>query len=79
MIFREASETIMPFGEWQGFTLDQTATSDEGLMFLDRLRGSGRLYGKLKDAIETYLDDPTISRELADILGQHKWKAQQED
>jgi hypothetical protein len=68
MTFEEAKNTIVPFGDYLGLTIDQAATTDTGLLFLDRLRGSGRLYGKLKDAIEVYLSDPTIERELASIL-----------
>lgn len=70
MTFEEAKNTIMPFSEWQGLTIDQTATSDRGLVFLDHLRGGGKLYGKFKAAVETYLDDKTIARELANILGE---------
>lgn len=68
MTFTEAKSTIMPFSEYQGLTIDQMATSDRGLIFLDRLRGGGKLYGKFKTAVEVYLDDKTIARELASIL-----------
>jgi hypothetical protein len=68
MTFKEAKNTIMPFSEWQGKTIDQTATSDRGLLFLDRLQGSGKLCGRLKIAVDVYLSDATIARELANIV-----------
>lgn len=68
MTFREAKNYKLTFSEYEGRTIDQTAISDEGLKFLDSLRCSGTSKGKLKTALETYLSDPTITRELNNIL-----------
>lgn len=73
--FKQAAEFVMPFGKHQGRTLDQIAERDNGLLYLDWLRGemdgdpphfgSGRA---AHVALTVYLDDPTIVRELRDLL-----------
>jgi uncharacterized protein (DUF3820 family) len=69
MTFAEAKNTIVPFGKEQGRTLDQVAMTDAGLRYLDWLSGQN-LYGRFKEAIEAYLTDPSIARELEQIMGE---------
>lgn len=71
----QAKNVPILFGKYSGKTIDQIATDDEGLRYLDWLRGdmmNKTLYGSrvaFYEALCVYLDDPTISRELDDALG----------
>ena len=66
MTFKEASAFRMPFGKYYGMKLGEIGVSDEGLQYLDWLRGEheGKPQTALDHAIATYLDDPTIRRDL---------------
>lgn len=70
--FRRAANTVVPFGKYAGRMIDDIARTDQGLRYLDWLRGERereeRRLGNqtaLTQALATYLDDPTIVRELA--------------
>ncbi len=65
--FRLAADTVIPFGKYAGKTIDQIGTPDEGLLYLDWLRGQRPPDLKIRAAIEKYLDDPTISECLRKI------------
>lgn len=69
MNFKEASKYRIPFGKFKGKTIDQVASSDDGLRYLDWLIGEGKLYGDLKDALETYMSDEVIQKEIERIVG----------
>jgi hypothetical protein len=65
MTFDSARKCIVRFGKYAAMTIDEIAQSDEGLRYLDWLRGERE--GKksfLDDALAAYLDDPTIKDEL---------------
>lgn len=66
MTFREAQVVLVPFGKFQGIPIDKVAYTDDGLRYLDWLRGKD-LYGRFKEALDTYLSDPTIARELEKV------------
>lgn len=66
--YRCASEFVLPFGKHKGRTLDQVAETDKGLLYLDWLNGLENTSGDLKLALETYLADPAIARELHRLL-----------
>lgn len=68
MKFKEASEFKMPFGKFKGMSLDNISKDDEGLKYLDYLLGENWVNGKAKLAIEIYLSNPTIAKELKDLL-----------
>jgi len=73
MTFAEAKEVIITFGMHKGKTIDQIATEDEGLKYLDWLYGHKTIYSgtniaKIKEALEIYLADPSIQKELEDII-----------
>lgn len=68
MTFKEAQEFVMPFGQYKGRTLDSLASDDSGLKYLDYVLGSFDLWGRTKDAIKTYLSDPSIQKELKAAL-----------
>lgn len=61
--FKVAKSYRMPFGKYKGQTLDDIASTDDGLRYLDWLAGED-IRGPLKDALEAYLDDESISTEL---------------
>lgn len=75
MEYRAAATTVMPFGKYQGQTLDRIAEKDAGLRYLDWLRGERQADEKrlefqttLTEALCTYLEDPTIKSELQKAL-----------
>jgi hypothetical protein len=69
MTFCEAAHFRMPFGKHIGETLDAIAEADDGLEYLDWLRGQrqGR-HEPIDEALAAYLDDPAIAREVRDLL-----------
>lgn len=70
MTFDGAAKTRMPFGKHAGKTLDEIAATDEGLRYLDWLRGQDWFKTKhdLFDAVEAYLTDPAIDRALDELV-----------
>jgi hypothetical protein len=68
MDFKEAQGVIMPFGRFKGKTIDEIAMTDDGLRYLDWLYGQKIESPVLWDAINTYMRDPVISRELDELL-----------
>lgn len=68
MTFKEAAAFVMPFDKYQGMTLGNIASEDEGLLYLAWLRAereSAKEDGPVDQAIAVYLDDPVIHRELS--------------
>ena len=71
MTYKEAAAFKMPFGKHAGRTLDAIATEDAGLKYLDWLRGERAQEDKNYDvdkALQAYLNDPSIKKELAALL-----------
>ncbi len=68
MTFKEAKDYIMPFGKHRGKRLDDIASEDEGLKYLDWLYGevSGSYY-EPRDALAAYLSDSSIKKELENL------------
>ncbi len=67
MTWGEAARFKMPWGKYKGQPLDGIATTDEGLEYPDWLRGVRAEEGKsdkVDDALQAYLDDPAIKKEL---------------
>jgi len=78
MTYSEAAAFVMPFGKHAGRTLDDIATSDAGLRYLDWLRGErekpgpgprGGLPDVVLSALVAYLDDPAIKSDLRALVG----------
>jgi hypothetical protein len=67
MNFKEAAAYRLTFGRYVGMAVDECAEDDEGLRWLDWMRGEARS-PHLKLVLDTYLSDPTIAKELADVL-----------
>jgi hypothetical protein len=60
---RSPGDFVMPFGKFKGSSLDSIASTDDGLCYLDWCVGEfGE--GDVLDAIETYLEDPGVQREV---------------
>jgi uncharacterized protein (DUF3820 family) len=76
--FRAAAAHVLPFGKYSGKTIDKIAETDEGLRWLDWLRGeieTGRLHAgneqmqtEIRKALRDYLDDPAIAGDLAKLV-----------
>jgi uncharacterized protein (DUF3820 family) len=64
----KAGRYVLPFGKYRGRTLDDIASTDEGLQYLDWLIGQPWISGLLEGKLLTYLADPAIRRELDRIL-----------
>jgi hypothetical protein len=61
--YRKAAAFVMPFGKFKGQNLDKIAETDEGLRYLDWLRGDAYA-PHIREVCNDYLSDPTIAREL---------------
>jgi len=66
--FRIAADTVINFGKYSGKTIDEVATSDEGLLYLDWLRGARPTDLKFRAALHLYLDDVTIAECLKKLV-----------
>lgn len=67
LTFQQASSFVLPFGNHKGRTIDKVAQTDEGLRDLDSFLGwleSRRRGTDVHEAVKTYLDDPSIRKEL---------------
>lgn len=62
-----AGEYVMPFGKFKGKTIDEIASSKDGLRWLDWAAGAISP-GSAKTMIETYLDNPVIQREIQEAI-----------
>lgn len=65
--FIAAQKCTIPFGKFKDKTLDEVASSDEGLRYLDWLRGQ-KTYGYFGTCLEVYMSDPTIKREVERVI-----------
>ena len=77
--FKAAASTVIPFGKYKGQKIDKIAFTNQGLLYLDWLRGEmtrkRNTYPPnpaLLEALCQYLNDPTIQRELTDVAHQAK-------
>jgi len=68
MTFSQAQQFTMPFGKHRNLALDTIAETDEGLRYLDWMRGNVNVYGQLKEALDVYLTDPDIRAELVKVI-----------
>jgi len=70
--FDRAASFRLGFGKYAGRTIDQVAETDEGLLYLDWLLGEmqtgGTVYAGARDALDAYLADTTVARELEELL-----------
>lgn len=69
MTFKEAGLYVLPFGKRRGERICDVALSDDGLRYLDWMSGAATQPGPTKDALECYLGDPAIAREIENLVG----------
>jgi hypothetical protein len=69
MTFDRAKSQIIPLGKFRGQTIEEASATDSGLRYLDWMLGRDWINGPLRDAIETYMNHPSIARELANLIG----------
>jgi uncharacterized protein (DUF3820 family) len=72
MTFAESKKFIMPFGKYKGCKLDFIAKTDEGLRYLDWFygeKGLPREHPDVFEAIDAYMKDPTIAKEVDRVTG----------
>ena len=72
MTFEEARQVRMLFGKYQGQTFDEIASTDEGLRYLDWLRGwfeeRTLIWLTVREALAVYLSDPAIAADLERVI-----------
>jgi len=72
MNFLDAMIYKMKFGKYAGKTLDEIAQTDEGLKYLDYLYGQTWLMAETRDALATYIGEPSIAKEVAQIFEENE-------
>lgn len=65
--FNQAKKYVLPFGKFNGRTIDDIATTDDGLKYLDWLYGETSS-GVVKNMLKIYLEDETIKEELNKLI-----------
>lgn len=68
MTFQEASRVVLPYPKYKGKTIDEVAQSNEGLLYLDWLAAQPWLFADIKKALDAYLGDEAVARDLSTIL-----------
>ena len=64
MTYDEAAAFVMPWGGYAGRTLDDIASTCQGLRYLAWM-GAMMLSGSpVREALEVYLADPTITKQV---------------
>ncbi len=70
MTFDQACKYRMPDGKHCGKALDDIARDDDGLLYLDWMRGQDWCRGERKEAIDTYLNHSSIASDLEQLIGE---------
>jgi hypothetical protein len=67
MTFAEAAAYRVNFGQYAGKTIDEIATRDRGLLWLEWARGEIAAADRpnFAAAVKAYLEDATIAKDLA--------------
>lgn len=69
MDFKQAGDFVLLFGKYRGQTVDQIAQDDQGLLYLDWLRGEREGQSdKIDRALDTFLSDPAIEHDLTELV-----------
>jgi hypothetical protein len=77
MDYHQACLYEMDFGKYRGKTLDDIGQTDNGLLYLDWLRGEvdrklAPADKLLREALAAYLDDETIADEIKRLIDSGK-------
>jgi uncharacterized protein (DUF3820 family) len=65
--FNQAKKYKLPFGKFKGREIDDIATTDNGLKYLDWLYGEVGT-GVVKNMLKIYLENETIAKQLKEII-----------
>jgi hypothetical protein len=66
--FTTAATATIPFGPFKDSTIDEIAKTDNGLLYLDRVRAKISFSSYFNICLEAYLDNPVIQKELSDLI-----------
>ncbi len=72
MTFDEAAGEVIPFGPHKGKKVVEIGSTDEGLIYLDWVRGQDWTHGNINTAVKFFLDDPAIVDDLNKALSERK-------
>ncbi len=64
---KTAAATVVPFGQFNGMTIDKIAETDDGLRYIDWLSGEEIRRPVLREAIHVYVSDKTIAKEIGNL------------
>jgi len=68
MTAKEAGGIVVRFGKFKGQSIEEIAISDEGLKYLDWIVGQDFCYPETKEAIQIYLGQPGVQKDLESLL-----------
>ena len=66
--YTTAATATIPFGPFKESTIDEIAKTDNGLLYLDRVRAKISFSSYFNLCLEAYLDHPVIQKELSDLV-----------
>ena len=69
LTFHAAGNCKVMFTQYRGQTVDDIASTDRGLIFLDGLRDNESLDEGLKRCLDVYFQDPIIQRAIQEAVG----------
>ncbi len=72
MTFTEAKNFRLPFTKHKGRTLDEVASTPQGLLFLDWLVGQSFVGSHTAEHLRVYLADPAIAAEVAKLVNRER-------
>lgn len=78
MTFDQAKLQCVPFGKFKGQSIDKVASTSRGLMYLDWMMSLKDLReGPFKDALNTYMRDEGIQKEVQQAMQDREYERQQ--
>jgi hypothetical protein len=66
--FDAAKSHVIRFGKHVGKSIFDTAATDDGLKYLDWLVGQDWFKGYTRECVERYLNEPSIKKELDELI-----------
>ena len=65
---RDPGLFVLPFGQYKDQTLEEVASTDSGLLYLDRIIAEDWIWASTRVVIEAFLGEAAIQSELARLL-----------
>ncbi len=66
--FQTAAAAVIPFGPFEGKTIDSVGSTDSGLSYLDNVRAKSQYASFFNVCLGVYLDDPAVALDLEKII-----------